>query len=102
MMTHIFEQYFHDAKDTPLQDRMCEGALKTIIETAPKLIEDLENYQLRETIMFAGTIALNGMLQMGYRGDWATHNIEHAVSAVYDIPKTAGILEFAWRSISFG
>ncbi|MEJ9210683.1 iron-containing alcohol dehydrogenase [Bacillus smithii] len=91
MMTHIFEQYFHDAKDTPLQDRMCEGALKTIIETAPKLIEDLENYQLRETIMFAGTIALNGMLQMGYRGDWATHNIEHAVSAVYDIPHAGGL-----------
>ncbi|MBE3570266.1 MAG: iron-containing alcohol dehydrogenase [Bacillales bacterium] len=91
MMTHIFEQYFHDAKDTPLQDRMCEGALKTIIETAPKLMEDLENYQLREIIMFAGTIALNGMLQMGYRGDWATHNIEHAVSAVYDIPHAGGL-----------
>ena len=91
MMTHIFEQYFHHTKNTPLQDRFCEATLKTVIEAAPKLIEDLENYELRETILYSGTIALNGQLQMGYRGDWASHNIEHAVSAVYDIPHAGGL-----------
>lgn len=91
MMTHIFEQYFHHTKNTPLQDRFCESTLKTVIETAPKLIEDLESYELRESILYSGTIALNGQLQMGYRGDWASHNIEHAVSAVYDIPHAGGL-----------
>ncbi|NHM32566.1 iron-containing alcohol dehydrogenase [Neobacillus terrae] len=91
MMTHVFEQYFHQVENTPLQDRMCEGVLTTVIETAPKLINDLENYEYRETILYNGTIALNGMLQMGYRGDWASHNIEHAVSAVYDIPHAGGL-----------
>ncbi|WP_044894371.1 iron-containing alcohol dehydrogenase [Bacillus alveayuensis] len=91
MMSHVMEQYFHNTKNTPLQDRMCESVLKTVIETAPKLINDLENYELRETIMYCGTIALNGMLSMGYRGDWATHNIEHAVSAIYDIPHAGGL-----------
>ncbi|TXC91269.1 iron-containing alcohol dehydrogenase [Metabacillus litoralis] len=91
MMTHVFEQYFHHTKNTPLQDRFCESLLRTVIETAPKLIEDLENYELRETILYSGTIALNGQLQMGYRGDWASHNIEHAVSAVYDIPHAGGL-----------
>ncbi|XXM70542.1 iron-containing alcohol dehydrogenase [Lysinibacillus sphaericus] len=91
MMSHVFEQYFNDAANTPLQDRMCESTLRTVIETAPKLINDLENYELRETILYSGTIALNGMLQMGYRGDWASHNIEHAVSAVYDIPHAGGL-----------
>ena len=91
MMSHLFEQYFHDAKHSPTQDRMVEGVLRTVIETAPKLIEDLENYELRETILYSGTIALNGMLQMGYRGDWASHNIEHAVSAVHDIPHAGGL-----------
>ncbi|RDI36665.1 iron-containing alcohol dehydrogenase [Falsibacillus pallidus] len=91
MMSHVFEQYFNNADNTPVQDRMCEGVLNTVIETAPKLIDDLENYELRETILYAGNIALNGMLQMGYRGDWATHNIEHAVSAVYDIPHAGGL-----------
>ena len=54
-------------------------------------MKTLENYELRETILYTGTIALNGMLSMGARGDWATHNIEHAVSAVYDIPHAGGL-----------
>jgi len=91
MMSHIFEQYFNDATNTPVQDRMCEGVLKAVIETAPKLIEDLQSYEHRETILFAGTMALNKFLEMGYRGDWGSHNIEHAVSAVYDIPHAGGL-----------
>ncbi|MBE4907474.1 iron-containing alcohol dehydrogenase [Bacillus luteolus] len=91
MMSHVFEHYFHHVENTPLQDRMCEAVLRTVMETAPKLLVDLENYEYRETIMLNGTMALNGMLNMGYRGDWATHNIEHAVSAVYDIPHAGGL-----------
>ncbi|ANB59899.1 iron-containing alcohol dehydrogenase [Anoxybacteroides amylolyticum] len=91
IMSHVFEQYFHHVPNTPLQDRMCEAVLKTVIETAPKLVNDLENYELRETVLYCGTMALNGILQMGVRGDWATHNIEHAVSAVYDIPHGGGL-----------
>lgn len=91
MMSHIFEQYFNNATNTPVQDEMCEGVLRAIMETAPKLLEDLHSYEHRETILFAGTMGLNNFLQMGYRGDWATHNIEHAVSAVYDIPHAGGL-----------
>ncbi len=91
MMSHIFEQYFNNAKNTPVQDEMCEGVLRAILASGPKLVEDLENYDLRETILFAGTIGLNGFLSMGYQGDWASHDIEHAVSAVYDIPHAGGL-----------
>ncbi|MGG3888168.1 iron-containing alcohol dehydrogenase [Metabacillus fastidiosus] len=91
MMSHVFEQYFHHTENTPLQDRLCESVLKTVIETAPRLLEDLKSYELRETILYCGTIALNGSLQVGARGDWASHNIEHAVSAVYDIPHAGGL-----------
>jgi alcohol dehydrogenase len=91
MMSHVFEQYFHNATNTPLQDRFAESILLTVMETAPKLLDDLENYELRETILYNGTMALNGTLQMGVRGDWGSHNIEHAVSAVYDIPHAGGL-----------
>jgi alcohol dehydrogenase len=91
IMSHVFEQYFHIGENTLLQDRFCESTLLTVMEAAPKLVNDLENYELRETILYSGTIALNGMLSMGSRGDWATHNIEHAVSAVYDIPHGGGL-----------
>jgi alcohol dehydrogenase len=91
MMSHTFEHYFHLTENTEFQDRMAESLLLTVMETAPKLLEDLENYEYRATILYSGTMALNGILNMGYRGDWATHNIEHAVSAVYDIPHGGGL-----------
>lgn len=91
IMTHVFEQYFHNATNTPITDEMCEGVLRTVIETAPKLVEDLGNYELRETVLLAGTIGLNGFLSLGSNGDWGSHNIEHAISAVYDIPHAGGL-----------
>lgn len=91
MMSHMFEQYYHNASNTPVQDQMIEGVLRAVIDTAPKLMEDLDNYEHRETILFAGTMGLNNFLQMGYNGDWASHNIEHAVSAIYDIPHAGGL-----------
>lgn len=91
MMAHVFEQYFHHTPNTPLQDRMAEGVLKTVMEAAPLLLNDLHSYEHRETILYSGTIALNGFLSMGVTGDWATHNLEHAVSAIYDIPHGGGL-----------
>lgn len=102
MMSHVFEQYFHNATNTPITDEMCEGVLRTVISTAPRLIKDLENVTLRETILLAGTIGLNGFLSIGSQGDWASHNIEHAVSAIYDIPHAGGlaILQPHWMRLN--
>ena len=91
MMSHVLEHYFHHDEQTLLQDRMCESILITVMETAPKLLDNLESYEHRATILYNGTMALNGMVSMGYRGDWGTHNLEHAVSAVYDIPHGGGL-----------
>ncbi|WP_211747517.1 iron-containing alcohol dehydrogenase [Paenibacillus sp. Marseille-Q4541] len=91
MMSHVLEHYFHLDPNTPVQLGFCETLLRTVMEAAPKLINDLENYELRETILYCGTMALNNMVSMGLAGDWATHNIEHAVSAVYDIPHGGGL-----------
>ncbi|MDP4085675.1 MAG: iron-containing alcohol dehydrogenase [Bacillota bacterium] len=91
MMVHTLEHYFHLEENTYLQDRMCESLLITVMETAPKILDDLENYEYRSTILYNGTMALNGMISMGFNGDWATHNLEHAVSAVYDIPHGGGL-----------
>lgn len=70
---------------------MAEGLLRTMIEVAPQVIKEPTNYQLRETILLAGTIGLNGFLAIGSRGDWGSHNIEHAVSALHDIPHAGGL-----------
>ncbi|EIT85609.1 putative NADH-dependent butanol dehydrogenase [Fictibacillus macauensis ZFHKF-1] len=91
MMSHVLETYLNHTGNSDLQDRFAESILLTVMEAAPKLVNDLENYDLRETILYNGTMALNGTISMGVVGDWATHNIEHAVSAVYDIPHAGGL-----------
>lgn len=91
IMSHVLESYFHHVPNTPVQDGFCETILRTVIDTAPKLLQDLHSFEYRSTILYSGTMALNGVLSMGIRGDWATHNLEHAVSAVHDIPHGGGL-----------
>lgn len=90
-MSHIFEEYFNESSNTPFQDEMCESALRTLIETGAEVVKTPDDYELRATMMLAGVWGLNGFLRMGYVGDWGTHDIEHAVSAVYDIPHAGGL-----------
>ena len=90
MTSHVFEQYF-SYPDAALQDYMSEAVLKTIIENAPVVLAEPENYEARANIMWAGTVALNGLLELGKEGDWATHLIEHELSAKYDITHGVGL-----------
>ncbi|MDQ0887008.1 alcohol dehydrogenase YqhD (iron-dependent ADH family) [Paenibacillus sp. V4I9] len=92
MMSHVLEQYFHRTENTPMIDRFMESVLLTVIEAAPKLLADLNSYEHRATVMYAGTTAFNGLLSSGTDGgDWASHQIEHGLSAVYDIPHGGGL-----------
>ena len=88
--SHVFEQYF-SYPEAALQDHMSEAVLKTVIENAPIVLEEPENYDARANIMWAGTVALNGLLELGKDGDWATHMIEHELSAKYDITHGVGL-----------
>ncbi|MBA2174934.1 iron-containing alcohol dehydrogenase [Halobacillus locisalis] len=91
-MSHALEHYFHRTENTPMIDGFIESLLRTAIQTGPKLVEDLQSYEHRETMMYISTTAFNGTLQNGTDGgDWATHRIEHAISAIYDIPHGGGL-----------
>jgi len=89
--SHVLEQYMNTTKDALLQDRWAESIIKTLVEIGPKVIKDLNNYELRANLMYCSTMALNGFISMGVSQDWATHNIEHELSAFYDIPHGAGL-----------
>jgi alcohol dehydrogenase YqhD (iron-dependent ADH family) len=91
MLAHCFEHYFHTPTHAPLQDRLIESVIATIIEYTPKALENPEDYDARETLMYCSTMALNGMISMGIQGDWACHAIEHEISALYDIPHGGGL-----------
>lgn len=91
MMAHIMERYFTNEPEVSFSDQLCEAALRGIIQEAPRAIAEPENYGARANIMWAGTIAHNDLLGMGRVGDWASHDIEHELSALYDIAHGAGL-----------
>lgn len=91
MMAHIFERYFTLTTDTEVTDRVAEGVLQAIITEAPKVMADPQNYQARANIMWCGTLAHNGVCGTGRRGDWASHGMEHEISAVYGVTHGAGL-----------
>lgn len=91
IMSHVFEQYFSSVADTTLQDRMSEAVLKTCVDWAPTALLVPDDREARNQLLWAGTIALNGLLSCGKGGDWATHSIEHAVSALTDMTHGVGL-----------
>lgn len=91
MLAHIMERYFTRVNNVDVTDRMCEAVMRGILYNAPKLLNNPEDYAARAEIMQAGTVAHNDILTMGRIGDWASHGIEHELSAIYDIAHGAGL-----------
>lgn len=91
MMAHILERYFSPTEEVETTDRISEGLLMAIMEEAPKVMAAPDNYQARANIMWAGTMAHNGVCGCGRREDWTSHGLEHVLSAVYGVTHGAGL-----------
>lgn len=98
MMSHTFENYFTNVKGATLQGYLCEAVLKTCIQYGPVALNDPENYEARANLMWAGSLAINGLLKDGAEVAWCVHPMEHELSAFYDITHGEGlaILTPAW------
>ena len=91
MMVHIMERYFTNPPDVEISDRLCEGTLMAIIKEAYKVKQNPNDYEARANIMWCGTIAHNGTCGVGCEEDWASHFLEHEISAVYNVTHGAGL-----------
>jgi alcohol dehydrogenase YqhD (iron-dependent ADH family) len=91
MISHIFERYFTPTQHTELTDALCEATLRTIMHNGPIVLDDPRNYDAWFEIAFAGSIAHNNLLGVGRVQDWAYHDMEHELSAIYDIAHGAGL-----------
>ncbi|MCI7180110.1 MAG: iron-containing alcohol dehydrogenase [Schaedlerella sp.] len=91
IMAHLLERYFTNTKDVEVTDRLLEGLLLTMVHEAPRVIADPDNYEARANIMWAGMMAHNNSCGVGREQDWASHAIEHELSAVYDCAHGAGL-----------
>jgi alcohol dehydrogenase YqhD (iron-dependent ADH family) len=91
IMSHLFERYFTNSRPVELTDRLIEATLRTVIEAAPRALRKADDYDAWAEIMWSGTIAHNNLLNTGRVGDWGSHDLEHELSAAYDIAHGAGL-----------
>jgi NADP-dependent alcohol dehydrogenase len=82
---HVVEQYLTFPAQAKVQDRFSEGLLLTLIEEGPRALKNPTNYDARANIMWAATMALNGLIAAGVPNDWATHMLGHEITALYGL-----------------
>jgi alcohol dehydrogenase YqhD (iron-dependent ADH family) len=91
IMAHLMERYFTNVSHVAFTDRLLEATMKTIIGQAPLVLKNAQDYDAWSEFMWAGTIAHNNLLNTGREGDWASHDIEHEISGLYDVAHGAGL-----------
>lgn len=91
IMAHVFERYFTNTTEVEITDRLCEAVLLTMKKETPRVIAEPQNYEARANIMWAGTVAHNGIVGVGRAQDWNSHAIEHELSGLYDCAHGAGL-----------
>lgn len=91
MLCHIYERYFSNTPQTQLVDAYSEAIMRDVMDQAMTLRIDGENYAARADVMWASTLAHNGLCGVGKEEDWASHRLEHEISAIYDVAHGAGL-----------
>lgn len=82
---HVTEQYITFPANVHVQDRWAEGLLQTLVEIGPQAMENPHDYNIRASLMWACTMALNGIISVGVPTDWATHMIGHELTAFFGL-----------------
>ncbi len=91
IIAHLYERYFTNTTDVETTDRVIEGLMMAMIHETPRAIADPNDYPARANIMWAGMLAHNDCCGVGREQDWASHTIEHELSATYDCAHGAGL-----------
>ncbi len=91
IMTHVYEFYFGQVRGAYVQDSIAEAVLKTCVKYGPIAYADPEHYEARANLMWASSIALNGIIGRGKVFDGFCHISEHAISALYDLTHGVGL-----------
>ena len=83
--THVLEQYMTYPTQAFLQDRFAESIMQTLIEIAPRVMDNPADYEAAANFMWSCTMALNGLIQKGVPTDWSVHAIGHELTALFGI-----------------
>ena len=89
---HTIERYFCPGEDTYLTDAVAEAVIKSVMKAGTDCLENPENYEARANMMWASSLAHNGLTQCGREFQLVVHQFEHEVSGMYpEVAHGAGL-----------
>ena len=91
MMMHTMERYFTKDDDMDLTTDLAEAVMRAMKNAVFAVLKDPEDYRNRAQIMWGGSLAHNGLTGCGVAEDWATHQLEHELSGMFDATHGAGL-----------
>lgn len=91
IMMHTMERFFSHEDNMTITDAVAESVLRTVKDMVFKVLRNPNDYHARAQIMWAGSLAHNDLTGCGTIGDWATHDIEHELSGLFDVAHGAGL-----------
>ena len=91
IMMHTMERYFSNYTDMTLTDAISEAILRTVKDAAPIVLQHPDDYRQRAQIMWAGSLSHNDLTECGTEKDFATHRLEHELSALFGVTHGAGL-----------
>ena len=91
MMMHTMERYFTKDDDMDLTTALAEAVLRTMKDAVFAVLKNPEDYRYRAQIMWGGSVAHWGLTGCGISDDWATHQLEHELSVMFDVTHGAGL-----------
>lgn len=97
IIMHTLERYFSKDDDMTLVDNMAEALMRTMKDSVFAVLDNPGDYRNRAQIMWAGSLAHNDITGSRAAGDWATHQLEHELSGMFDVTHGAG-LAAVWPS----
>ena len=97
MMMHTMERYFTKDDDMDLTTDIAEAMLRNMKNAIFAVLKNPEDYRYRAQIMWGGSLMHNGLTGCGISDDWATHQLEHELSGMFDVTHGAG-LAAVWPS----
>ena len=97
MMMHTMERYFTKDDDMDLTTDIAEALLRSMKTAVFAVLKNPEDYRYRAQIMWGGSLMHNGLTGCGVADDWATHQLEHELSGMFDVTHGAG-LAAVWPS----
>ncbi len=100
VICHAIESYISNPKEVNIPDYVTLGIIRTVKNSIEKLLKDPSDKEARSDLSWSSTFTMMGILS-ARQGGWPIHEIEHAISGIYDVSHGLGLAYLTTPMLEF-